>query len=81
MSKYEITPELLQKVGLLYPNCDVYKSTLKKDFICVRSFIGKSKFYKDDKSSFEINITNLDYLHVSEAILEIRTSLTETRSI
>lgn len=69
MSKYQITTELLDKVKILYPNCDVFESKIKSDFIGVRRYLGKSKYYKDDKSTFETNITNLEYLHVAEAIL------------
>ena len=70
MSKYKITIELIDKVKKLYPNCDIFESKTKKDYICIHKIIGKSKYYKDDKSTFEINITSVDYLHVAEAILE-----------
>ena len=70
MSKYKITPELLDKVKILYTDCDVFKSEIKSDFIGIRRFLGKSKYYRDDKLTFEIDNTSIEYLHVAEAILE-----------
>jgi len=70
MSKYKITQELLVKVKLLYPDCDVFESKIKKDFIGVRRFLGKSKYYRDDKTTFEVDMTSVDYFHVAEAILD-----------
>ena len=73
MSKYKITIELLDKVKTLYPDCDIFESKIKKDFIGIRRFLGKSKYYRDDKTTFEVDITSVDYLHVAEAILETNT--------
>ena len=70
MSKYKITTELLDKVKLLYPDCDVFESKIKSDFIGIRRFLGKSKYYRDDKTTFEIDNTSVDYIHVAEAILD-----------
>jgi len=73
MSKYNITPELLDKVKLLYPDCDVFKSRIKSNYIGIRRYLGKSKYYGDDKKSFECDMTSVEYLHVAEAILETNT--------
>lgn len=73
MSKYKITPELIDKVKLLYPDCDVFESKIKTDYIGVRRFLGKSKYYRDDKSTFEVDQTSLEHIHVAEAILETNT--------
>lgn len=71
MSKFKISKELLDKIKTFYPDCEVFESIIEPDYIFIRKVIGKSKFYRDDKTSFFIqDITSLEKLHVAEAILD-----------
>jgi len=71
MSKSKITKELIDKVKILYPDCDVFKSRIKHNYICIRKLLGQSIYYRDENRTFEYDNTEIEYLYVAEAILEI----------
>ena len=70
MNNSKITKELLDKVKILYPNCDVFRSKLKSNYICIRKLLGKSIYYRDENTTFDYDNTEVEYLYVSEAILK-----------
>ena len=70
MSKSKIKKELIDKVKILYPDCDVFKSRLKLNYICIRKLLGQSVYYKDENRTFEYDNTSVEYLYITDAILE-----------
>lgn len=57
---------LLEQIKLKYPDHTFFVSVIDNDYVIVRRVCGQSKFYRDDKTFFYVDIISQEKLHHEE---------------